>query len=198
MLHVRGLERPGLGPIDLELAAGECVAILGASGTGKTLLLRALADLDPSEGQVALDGTSREALRAPLWRRRVTYLATDAGWWSDRVADHFTNRSAAATFLSPLGLPDDALDWSIQRLSSGEKQRLALARVLAQGPQVLLLDEPTATLDEKTTGKVEALLKGRLEGGAAILLVTHDRRQAERLGDRVLRLEDGRLLEEEP
>ncbi len=69
MLDVRGLRRPGLGPVDLTLAAGECVALSGPSGAGKSLLLRAIADLDPSDGEVSLDGTAREAIPAPAWRR---------------------------------------------------------------------------------------------------------------------------------
>ncbi len=75
MLEVRALSRPGLAPVDLDLAAGEALALLGPSGSGKTLLLRAIADLDPNQGRVSLNGRSRESQPAPAWRRRVTMSA---------------------------------------------------------------------------------------------------------------------------
>jgi phosphate-transporting ATPase len=77
LLSVRALQRPGLEPIAFDLDEGECLAVRGASGSGKTLLLRAIADLDPSEGRVRLRGRSRDAESGPEWRRRVTYLAAE-------------------------------------------------------------------------------------------------------------------------
>ena len=86
------------------------------------------------------------------------------------------------------------MDWSVARLSSGERQRLALLRVLANRPPVLLLDEPTANLDEATTARVEALLKDyRTLHGAGVLWVSHDPQQLRRVADRHLRIADGRL-----
>ena len=86
MLTAQDLTVNGLAPFDLTIEAGECVALTGASGSGKTLVLRALADLDPGAGEVTLDGHSRTAIAAPDWRRRVVYLAAEPGWWADRVA----------------------------------------------------------------------------------------------------------------
>ena len=95
MFSVRNLSRPGLEPLSFELAAGGCLGISGPSGAGKSLLLRALADLDASEGEVGLDGTRREDLPAPLWRRRVCFLPAESGWWADRVGAHLPAWGAA-------------------------------------------------------------------------------------------------------
>lgn len=83
MLTVSGLERLHI-CVSFDLQDGECVALQGPSGVGKTQLLR----LDPNEGTIELDGTPREAMPAPAWRRRVTYLAAEPGWWSDTVQEH--------------------------------------------------------------------------------------------------------------
>ncbi|MCX8255013.1 MAG: ATP-binding cassette domain-containing protein, partial [Beijerinckiaceae bacterium] len=77
-----------VGPIDLAVAPGACATISGPSGAGKSLLLRMIADLDPSDGEVALGDRSRAAMPAPAWRARVAYLAAEAGWWAERVDAH--------------------------------------------------------------------------------------------------------------
>jgi ABC-type iron transport system FetAB ATPase subunit len=92
-----------------------------------------------------------------------------------------------------LGLSADKLDALVHELSTGERQRLGLVRALALAPRVLLLDEPTAALDQAATDQVEAELRRYLEGGAAILMVTHSPAQAERLARRSWRMEQGRL-----
>ncbi len=195
MLKVRGLTRPGLGPIDLDLSEGECVALTGPSGAGKTLLLRAIADLDPNDGQVTLKGAAREETPAPEWRRRVSYFAAESGWWEDTVAAHFADAEAARRLLPALGLGPQALNWRIDHLSTGERQRLALIRLLVQSPPVLLLDEPTSALDADTARAVETEIKKRCEDGAAVLIVTHDGEQIKRLAGRRLHMKSGRLRE---
>lgn len=190
MLSVRGLHTKAGGPADLDLAAGEIVAIRGPSGSGKSLLLRALADLDPAEGSVTLDGTPREAIPAPDWRRRVAYVPAESGWWSDRVRAHFAD---GADLVAALGLDPAALEWEVRRLSTGERQRLAIARALALKPKVWLLDEPTGALDAEAAARVESLLRQGRDEGAAILVVTHDAAQARRLADRTLYMNAGRL-----
>ena len=196
MLTIRKLTRPGLGPIDLDLADGGCVSIFGPSGAGKTLFLRAVADLDPNDGTVGLDGEDRKAMAGPEWRRRVAYLATESGWWTDNAGAHFADTEAAAALLGELGLAADALEWPVARLSTGERQRLALIRLLIGAPRVMLLDEPTSALDDDATLAVEALIRRRVAGGAAALVVSHDGAQAERLGARRLFLAGGVLREE--
>ncbi len=193
VLTVRNLAVAGLAPVDFDLDAGECVAVTGPSGSGKTLLLRALADLDPAGGEVALDGAARESMPAPVWRRRVCYLAAEPSWWEDTVGDHFPDRGAARALLPELRLAPEFLDRSVATASTGERQRLALARVLLLAPRVMLLDEPTSGLDDEATGCVEGMLAERLKDGAALLLVTHDAGLAGRLGRRRLRIEDGRI-----
>ncbi len=197
MLKVRGLTRPGLGPIDLDLAEGECVALTGPSGVGKTLLLRAIADLDPNDGQVMLQGEAREETPAPEWRRRVSYFAAESGWWEDTVAAHFADAEAARRLLPALGLGPQALNWRVDHLSTGERQRLALVRLLIQSPPVLLLDEPTSALDADTAKAVETVIKKRCEDGAAVLIVTHDSEQMKRLAGRRLHMKNGRLREQQ-
>ena len=193
MLEVRALSRPGLAPVDLDLAAGEALAVLGPSGSGKTLLLRAIADLDPNQGRVSLNGASRESLAAAAWRRRVTYLASEPGWWEVRAGAHFPDPTAAEALLPSVGLCAEILNRPIAELSTGERHRLALVRALVQTPEVLLLDEPTSGLDQDTTRQVEAVLRARVAAGAALLFSTHDEALAKRLGDRALRVREGKV-----
>jgi ABC-type iron transport system FetAB ATPase subunit len=92
-----------------------------------------------------------------------------------------------------LGLPVEAMEWEVARLSTGEKQRLALSRAFLTTPKVLLLDEPTSGLDPDATAKVEGLLRERIDSGVAVMLVTHDRDQAARLAARRFVMEKGVL-----
>lgn len=193
MLKIRNLTRPGLMPADLDLAEGECVALGGPSGSGKSIFLRAIVDLDPNDGDVSLDGISRSQMSAPDWRKRVCYVPAEAGWWADRVAGHFPDPDKARPLMVRMGLSPEALDWEVTRLSTGERQRLALCRALLSSPKVLLLDEPTSGLDPDTSAKVEAMLLERLQGGAAMVIVTHDAAQAGRMAKRRMVMDKGVL-----
>ncbi len=192
MFVVESLTTSLIGPVSFELAPGEVLCIQGASGSGKTLLLRALADLDPSGGRVTLGGRLRESFAAPDWRRAVGLVPAESGWWKARVGDHFAATPDPATMLEALGLGASP-GWEVARLSSGERQRLALLRALQLSPKVLLLDEPTSALDGAATAAVEALLKERLAEGLALVMVTHDPAQADRMATRHGWLEAGRL-----
>jgi len=193
VLAVSALRRPGLEPAALSIAAGECVALSGPSGAGKSLLLRAIADLDPCEGDVSLGAVARDAMTAPAWRRQVIYVAAESGWWAETVGAHFEDPDAAAELLNDVGLPREAFGWPVSRLSTGERQRLALLRALALNPKVLLLDEPTSGIDPEATARVEGLLRRAMTRGTAILLVTHDREQASRMANRYMTMSRGRL-----
>ncbi len=195
MLNVTNLERPGLGPVSFDLKPGDCLAVTGPSGAGKSLLLRALADLDPNRGEVRLDGTARDAIPGPQWRRLVSYLAAEAAWWADSVASHFRAWDKAAPLVTALRLPPDCRDWAVARLSTGEKQRLALVRTLVGGPRVLLLDEPTAALDPEATAAVEAMIAQHLRAGGMALWSSHDAAQVARVASLRLRLEQGQVVE---
>ena len=196
MLDIIDLRTPLVGPISLSLAAGECVAVLGPSGAGKSLFLRAVVDLDPNEGVVRLGGRDRDLMPAHEWRRLVALVPSESGWWSDRVADHFAPEHDPAPLLAAVGLPD-ALGWSVSRLSSGERHRLAIARALALAPAAILLDEPTAALDDAATARIEDLIRARCAAGVPVLLVTHDRAQARRLAARRFAMTRGALRPED-
>ena len=196
-LAVRGLRSRFGGPFSFTLRAGECIAIQGPSGAGKSVLLRMLADLDPHEGEALLDGRAASAMPAQEWRARVLYQAAELAWWEPTAGAHFhANESGFVdAALAALGLDAAILGSDIERLSTGERQRLALVRSLARQPAVLLLDEPTAALDPQAVTRAEALLRASLADGMAILIVTHSSEQARRLAQRCFRLEQGRLVE---
>lgn len=192
-LHLQQIVIRHVGPIDLSIAAGECVCIQGASGTGKTLLLRALADLDAHAGEARLDGVACSSLPAPVWRRAVALVVAESQWWCEQVRDHF-DHGVDPLWMERLGLPAAAMDWALGRCSTGERQRLALLRTLMQAPAALLLDEPTGNLDQDSTLRVEALLdEYRQQRQAAVLWVSHDSAQIERVAQRSYLLENGQL-----
>jgi putative ABC transport system ATP-binding protein len=200
-LRVVALHCQVLREVDLRVRTGECVSLAGPSGCGKSTLLRAIADLLPHAGEVWLGDLEYRSLSGPEWRRKVGLLPPDNLWWHDRVEEHFdaAGRARAAAWLSALGLPEEALSWPVTRLSSGERQRLALLRLLARGPRVLLLDEPTANLDPRSTALVEALAADyRHATPAAVLWVGHDPEQRRRVASRHLCLENGTLVACDP
>src|SRR4030081_1960253 len=194
-LLVKDLRSAFAGPFELNLGTGACAAVTGPSGSGKSLFLRMIADLDPNEGQGWLNGRERASMPAPEWRQQATYVSAESGWWADMVIEHFAlnRRSEAAALATRLGLRADLLDAPIAQLSTGEKQRFSLVRALLPAPPVLLLDEPTGPLDEESVARVEALLQERMATGTSILLVTHDSNQAERLGDQRYRMVAGHM-----
>lgn len=197
LLDVRQLETDHLGPLDLSVQAGELVQVAGASGSGKSLLLRALADLDPGVGSVSLAGELRDVMAPVEWRRRVAYVPAETAWWGERVDEHLPAgwlQEQAGHWLDQVGLPAESLDWEVERLSSGERQRLGLVRALLNGPRVLLLDEPTANLDLENTRRIERAVRRYLaEEEAGALWVSHDTLQRQRLGGRILSLREGRM-----
>lgn len=197
LLRVTGLKRLHIGPLDLSLAAGECVTLSGPSGSGKSQLLRTIADLDCHEGELFLDGDSSLARRGHEWRRQVALLPAEPAWWADSVGEHFSPLSSIdEEGMGRLGFDNKVLGWSVSRCSTGERQRLALLRLLQHRPRILLLDEPTAALDRDNTQGVEAMVHHYLESEqAAAIWVSHDPEQIERLGCRQLLLAEGELRE---
>lgn len=192
--HPSGLDLIKLGssllsPLSLSLTSGSCLTIYGPSGAGKTLLLRAIADLDVNQGDVLLNGESRHQMPADQWRRQVMYFPADSHWWSEKVHQHAVEWDEDR--MQALNLPLEILDQPASRLSSGERQRLALLRGLSYQPRVLLLDEPTANLDRTNTLALETLIQGLLSSGLIVIWITHDREQRQRIGSQEMEIQQG-------
>ncbi len=182
MLRVDHLQVAGLPPLSFAVPGGECLAVEGASGAGKTLLLRAIADLDAAAGDVTLDGEERRELTPQEWRRRVRYCAAEPAWWCDTPRECLAPAHPRIDrLMQSLDLDASLLDRPVAMLSTGERQRLALVRALLDEPKVLLLDEPTGALDPQSTALTEELIRFQLLSGHSVLLVSHDQAQVERL-----------------
>lgn len=191
LLAVENLVRPGLSPVSFALAAGACAVVMGPSGAGKSILLRAIADLDPHEGQVSLNGVACSTMSGPAWRAKVSYVAAEPGWWAETPVEHMASPQRGRDLLGLLGLTEAVFEGQIARLSTGQRQRLALIRALIQEPNVLLLDEPTGPLDADSRDRVADLLETKRAGGMGLLITTHDRAFAERMGDQFYHMEAG-------
>jgi putative ABC transport system ATP-binding protein len=198
--------------VDLRIAPGEFVAVLGPSGSGKSTLLALMAGLDrPTEGEVILDGEAIHAMSedrlALLRRRRVGFVFQSFQLLGNLTAREnillpmeLLNRkdagARAVRLLDTVGLADRGHHYPSQ-LSGGEQQRVALARAFASEPSILLADEPTGNLDSATGDKVLQVLRNlQREHGTTLVLVTHDPAVAS-LADRLIHLLDGRIEREE-
>jgi len=197
--------------VTMTIEAGELVAVMGPSGSGKSTLLNLAGGLDrPTKGEVAVDGTvlggcSRRAL-AGLRRRRVGYVFQDLNLLASLTAaenvalplelDGMGVRKAQRLALAALSEVD--LDGYGPRfpdeMSGGQQQRVAIGRTLAARPKLVLADEPTGALDSQTGEDVLRLLRSKVDGGAAGVLVTHEARHAA-WADRVVFLRDGRVVD---
>lgn len=204
-VSVRGLEkayggRQVLKKLDLEIAAGEFVAIVGRSGCGKSTLLRLLAGLErTTAGSVRLNGSSgsetledvRFMFQEPRllpWKRVLANVSL--GLEQQRRVD-------ADDVLRQVGLAERAKDWP-SALSGGQRQRVALARALVHDPALLLLDEPLGALDALTRIEMQQLIESLWQRRHfTAILVTHDVSEAVALADRVILLEDGRVALDE-
>lgn len=198
--------------VDLQLAAGASLALMGESGSGKSTLLHLAAGLDlPDRGTIRLDGqplsTLDEPQRAELRRRQLGLVFQQFHLVpSLSVSDNLTLQARLAAredppwtqhLLASLGLAG-LNDRYPEQLSGGQQQRLAIGRALAAKPRLLLADEPTGNLDEAAADQVLELLQNLvLESGCALLMVTHSARVAAPL-DRCLHLQRGRLAEADP
>jgi len=192
-LNLNGIRVLKLEPFSLEIEK-KLVCISGPSGSGKSLLLRSIADLIEHEGEVYLDSKKCSETNPVLWRKMLGFLPAESAWWMDKVGEHFSESKASYT--TQLNLPGDCLNWDVARCSTGEKQRLALARLLSHQPKVLLLDEPTASLDADSVLLVESVIKNYMEEfNASVIWVSHDQAQITRIADRVFKIENNQFNE---
>jgi ABC-type multidrug transport system ATPase subunit len=188
VLRVDKLETIVQPPLSFTVPDGECLAVEGASGSGKTRLLRAIADLDEAAGYVFVDGAERREMRASEWRRRVRFVAAEPGWWAATAGEHIPASVRTEHLLGRLGLERRHLSEPLTGLSTGERARLALIRALADEPRVILLDEPTAALDAANAALCEALIQDECRAGRSVVLVSHDTGAIERLAHQRLML----------
>ena len=193
-----------LGPIGLKLVKGDIAVILGPNGSGKTTLLKSLHGIIKiKNGGVSWSCPKSESMakqmfvfQNPVMLRRsvfenLTYpltLCKTPKAEINRLADEWVSRISLK----------EVLHVSATRLSGGEKQKLALARALITKPEMLFLDEPTASLDGKTTLEIEKLLQNSAENGTTIMMSTHDIGQAKRLAKNILFLNKGKLESTQP
>ena len=215
-LQVRRGPRPVLHAVSFEVGSNEVCALMGVSGTGKSTVLRAIAALDPiSAGEILVSDVRLRAGPVPpqsklhTLRRRVGFVfqtpslfehltALDnvtlapihaLGWPRERA------REVAHALLGSLGVATRA-DAYPRQLSGGEAQRVAIARALAPDPQLLLMDEPTSALDPARRGALGESLRALARDGRALLIATHDADFARKVADRVIVLDDGRVVEQ--
>ena len=188
-----------LSQVDLRIATGERIALVGANGSGKSTLLRVLNGLiTPTSGTVLRESRMRQAMlfqRPYILRAGVLTNVALAAWlrgmrWRDA-------RERAMLALGRVGL--GALAFRKARtLSGGQQQRLALARAWSLKPDVLLLDEPTSSLDPHAKREVESLMAEFAQGGMTLVFASHNLGQVKRLATRVIYLEQGRVLADLP
>jgi len=220
LLEVRGVsasyrQRRVLHSLDLDVAAGEVVALLGPNGAGKSTLVAVVSNvLRPDEGEVRLLGAPLSSLSRRELARRLAVVPQVATLPEGfRVLEIV--QMGRTPYLRPFGAPsevdDEAVgraleatgaaslaDRRVEELSGGERQRVVLARALAQGPQLLLLDEPTSHLDLRYQVEVARLARAAADSGVGVLFVAHDLNLAARLCDRVVLLSEGRVVASGP
>lgn len=194
-----------LNDIHFDVARGERVAVFGHSGAGKSTLIRLLNRLDePTAGTVLLNGQDYREIDPRTLRQKIGMVMQQPYLFPGTVADNILygpqvqgrpmDRASIETLLAEVELPGFA-DREVSSLSGGEAQRVSLARTLANDPDVLLLDEPTSSLDQSVKRDIERLiLKIIEEEGVTCILVSHDRDQVRRMADRVIKLEEGRMI----
>lgn len=194
MLSIENLKSSIFGPVTVKISPGQTLVVKGASGSGKTRFLRAVADLDEHQGDVLLDGRPCRGMPAFEWRRRVRFVPADSGWWHETVRPHFMDASGLSARLAALDLRPALLEMAVSELSTGERQRLAFLRAIEDQPAVLLLDEPTAALDEQSVARMEALMDAELARGAILIMASHSAAQMEKYGARCLSFDQGKVV----
>ena len=204
-------DRPVLVEISLAVEAGECLAVIGANGSGKSTLLKCLARLlKPTSGEIRIEGENAWQ-QSPRWAsQRIAFAHHDeSAEWPATVEDAVAlGRSPHRGWVFPFTKADRSIVNRVlertgllslrtrptDQLSDGERQRVTIARALAQEPRVLLLDEPTANLDLKYQLDILSLVRGLAKEGMAVVAAIHDLTLAARWADRITVLREGKML----
>lgn len=217
IIRVRGLHKnfghlEVLRGIDLDVAEGEKLVIIGPSGSGKSTMLRCLNQLEEATaGTIEFDGIELTARKTNLPKVRehigmvfqsfnlfphknATENITMALLKVKRMDKHEAERRALA-LLEKVGLSDKATNYP-QELSGGQQQRVAIARALAMQPRVMLFDEPTSALDPEMVGEVLEVMRDLTREGMTLIFVTHEMKFAQEVGDRVIFMDEGLIVEE--
>ena len=199
-VSVAGSSGARLTGVDLELPPGGITALVGPSGSGKSTLLRLCNRLEvPTSGTVTYRGRSLNGIEPLALRRQVGMVFQRPVLFAGTVRDNLAEADAAAgpgellDVLQRAALDGSFLDRRAAELSGGEAQRVCLARSLLAGPDVLLMDEPTSSLDGAAVSRLEKLGRGLAEAGMPIIWVTHDLAQMHRIADQVAVLVAGSL-----
>ena len=205
----RDVRKRAIDGVDLRVRDGEMVGVVGLNGSGKSTLLRILATLTiPDEGTANIFGHD-VVLHGSEVRRHVNRVSVEASFFKEMspwenlcyasrlYGGGRGTRAAAVAALTRLGLPGDTIDRPMKQLSRGQQQKVAIARSLLTSPSLLLMDEPTTGLDPRSKREVQGFVgEMRRESGVTVLLSTHDLEEADRLCDRVVILDRGRILDE--
>lgn len=187
-LYLDNVAVGNLANVTLTVWPGEVVCMSGPSGCGKSRLLRAIADIEAHDGSIRLHGQDQQTIAGHAWRSRVVMVPANSQWWFDQVGEHFPGVMPGDD-LHALGFDGDIAGWPVSRLSTGERQRLALLRALVLEPDALLLDEPTSNLDPDRVADTESWLLRRIRSrNMPVIWVAHDPAQIARVADRHFRL----------
>ena len=185
LLQIHELRFRDNGPYSLAVQQHDIIGLSGQSGIGKTQLLRAIVETINYSGTIAYKESPSDTYTPSQWRRLIGLIPAESQWWRDTVAEHFAReipQEYLEKLITDLGFDTDILSWKIEHLSTGERQRLALARALVLNPSVVLLDEPCSALDAHSTERVEnILLSYREKPDTALIWVSHDDEQLKRV-----------------
>jgi ABC-type polar amino acid transport system ATPase subunit len=198
--------------IDLSVDSGETLVVIGPSGSGKSTLLRCINLLEPiDEGRIFLEGEeiTRKGVKVDRIRQRIGIVFQQFNLFPHlKVIDNLTlaarrvkkmprkeAESRALHLLSTVGLPEKARQYPHQ-LSGGQQQRVAIARALVMSPHVMLFDEVTSALDPELVGEVLVVMRDLAQTGMTMIVVTHEMQFAREVGDRLIFMDEGRIVEE--